>query len=198
MSPKVTHDKQKIIDTAFEILRKQGRSALTVRAVADSMGCSTSPIYSSLGGLENLETALAEKTSELLLSYQTETRSGGVFFDMGLGYIDFARTEKQLFRYMVEDETKRFTTMISKKIFPSLLKRMKDDPMLTGFTDKELENVLLKMFVFVHGIAALANIEAVLSKEKDCYIRLLNEVGHAIITTEKELQHEHMHFKWKP
>lgn len=50
--------KQSLLDAAIEVLRRDGAAALTVRAITDEAGCSTTGIYTHFGGKNGLVEAL--------------------------------------------------------------------------------------------------------------------------------------------
>ena len=50
--------------------------------------------------MKTLVNDLEEKAVDLVLTYQTTSSSGQPFLDMGLGYVLFARNEKNLFRFV--------------------------------------------------------------------------------------------------
>jgi AcrR family transcriptional regulator len=92
--------KDMFINAAFKIIREKGRDKLSARSLARELGCSTMPVYSYLKSMKTLVSDLEEKAIDLMLTYQTTSSTGQPFFDMGLGYVLFARSEKNLFRFL--------------------------------------------------------------------------------------------------
>ena len=60
MSPRVQIPKEKILETALQLLIRDGHEAITIKAVAKELGTSTQPISWTFGNMENFRTALAE------------------------------------------------------------------------------------------------------------------------------------------
>ncbi len=135
---------------------------------------------------------LRKKAVDTLLRYQTTPRTGQVFFDMGLGYIQFARRERHLFRFLYGGSKRGRSGGYGKALkefgFQNLLQRMKDDPNLEGLDEKQMESVLTKMWIFVHGIAFLS-INNAFAEGNDEYLKaMLMETGLSILEGEKAKQ----------
>jgi AcrR family transcriptional regulator len=88
------------INAAFKIIREKGRDKLSASSLDRELGCSTMPVYSYLKSMKTLVSDLEEKAVDLMLTYQTTSATGQPFLDMGLGYVLFARNEKNLFRFL--------------------------------------------------------------------------------------------------
>ena len=123
---------------------------------------------------------------ELLRDYQTRRRTGETFFDMGLGYIDFARTEKRLFSEVLTCADCS-SLSLDKQFGSDLLPIMKTDPSLRGFEERQLQDLLLKMWIVVHGMASLLNADNLQAVSEDKVLIILHEVGDAVI---KSISHK--------
>ena len=62
---------------------------------------------------------------------------------------------------------------------------MRDDPIFEGVDEKSLNNILTKMWIFVHGLAVLINNNAFASASDDDLQALLKETGRFIVKGEK-------------
>lgn len=87
--------REDILAAAAQVIRTGGASALTMRNVARQLGCSTQPIYSTLGGQEQLHEALSEYLRRKYLSV-----AGNSYRDFGRAFLWFAGEEKELFRFL--------------------------------------------------------------------------------------------------
>jgi AcrR family transcriptional regulator len=190
MGSKTALTRHAFVEAAFKIVREKGLEKLSARSLAKELNCSTMPIYSYLKSMKSLHQKLGKKATDLLLSYQTTTRTGRVFFDMGLGYILFARQEKNLFRLLFGRNKKtgknRLGRTMTEFALGSLVKKMKDDPIFEGLSARQLEHILVKMWIFVHGLASLINNNAFPNDSEDYIIETLEETGQLIISGEKE------------
>jgi len=189
MPSKSSFTKDAFVDAAFRIVRTKGWDNLTARSLAKELSCSTMPIYSYLKSMKSLYEELRKKAVDMLITYQTTPRTGQIFFDMGVGYISFAKQEKNLFRFLHQrKEGEERYSEVEKKIRESALRNltqnMKVDPMLEGLDEQTLRDVLTKMWIFVHGLAFLVNNNAFADDENQV-LEAIKETGKLLILGEK-------------
>ena len=55
MPPSIKTSREEIVRAAFEIVREQGADALSARAVAKALGCSTQPVMYHFGSIAELK-----------------------------------------------------------------------------------------------------------------------------------------------
>lgn len=181
------------IDTAFKIVRAKGWDKLSARSLAKELNCSTMPIYSYLKSMKRLNKELGKKAIDLLLTYQTTPRTGHTFLDMGLGYVLFAKHERNLFRFLFAGNDRRgghnnAGKTLKEIAFKDLVPKMKEGALLEGLDEQQLESILTKMWIFAHGLAFLINNNA-FARDNENYIReILMETGLFIIQGEKQKQ----------
>ncbi|MDE7400722.1 MAG: WHG domain-containing protein [Clostridia bacterium] len=148
--------KEKIIDAATELVRRSGMSALNARTLANELGCSTRPIYLSFGGMDEVKSAVVENITRIYQGYlQREVQSGKYppFKAYGMGYIRFAREEKEAFSYLFMRDRSNEAPVVDGGDYENVLTAV------TGATGLDRESAKLFHFeswIFVHGIAAMA------------------------------------------
>src|SRR3712207_4590395 len=98
MARRVVLDREKIIEKAFKMLKKEGMEAITARKLGDYMKASPAPIYNSFRSMEELKEVLIQKAKALFLDYIQNNRTELPFLNMGLGFCIFAKEESNLFR----------------------------------------------------------------------------------------------------
>ena len=179
-----------LLEAAFKIVRTKGWERLSARSLAKELECSTMPIYSYIKSMKRLEKELGKKAINLLLAYQTTKRTDQAFFDMGLGYVLFAKQEKNLFRFLFGRGTRggkywNKRSILKEIAFRTLIQKMMGDPIFEGFDEEGLNNILTKMWIFVHGLGVLINNNAFASASDDDLQTLLKETGRFIIEGEK-------------
>ncbi len=88
-----------IIETAFEMVRKEGFAVLSARNIAKQIGCSTQPIYWCYKTMDELKAEVCQKAlihlQNTMLGY---SKTGNSFLDLGLGYVQMAHIEPALFK----------------------------------------------------------------------------------------------------
>jgi len=146
-----------IIEAGFQIARKSGLENLTARAIALELRSSTMPIYSCVSSMREIEEAIVKRAWRVLQSYQTKSRSGDVFIDMGLGYVLFSKDEKFLFKCIHDEKYGDINTRYSEANFSFNTQRMTDYPLTKNLSPESLQKLLFHGFLFSHGFASLLN-----------------------------------------
>lgn len=180
MPPSKTLTREQVINAAFTLVRAKGLGALSARNVAKKLKTSTSPIYGYFRNMDQVKREMAAKAMQLLREYQTKRRTTEPFFDMGLGYIEFAGKEKKLFFEVLADKS-ILPCANDKKWGSEMIAIMKSDPSLTGLSDDLLLDLLLKMWIFVHGLASLINIGGLGELSEEKISAILHQAGQAVI-----------------
>lgn len=180
MPPKVLFTKEQLIQVAFEIANEEGFDAITIRKVAQRLGCSISPIYVNFKEVEELKQEVSSKIVQLTENLIEEQNSGNPFLDIGIGAVLFAKKYPLLFDELLVQKNSDYAK--EENIKDIQLNIMKEDPNLSQFSDIQLEILLLKMEAFQTGLSFLARVkkyEDILTDEN--IITLLKETGLDII-----------------
>lgn len=153
MPAKKVITKEELLNVALEIVRESGIEALNMRSLAKRCNCSTQPIYLSFNGIEDLKKQINREVLKVFQRYMDDEVASGrypKYKAVGMGYIRFAKEEKELFKYammhrgMVTDGTER--------IFDNtVLMLMKN----YGLYQDEASRLHMHMWIFVHGIASI-------------------------------------------
>ncbi len=184
MPPKRQHTRNQIEEAAFAIAREQGLQQLSARSVAQRLGSSTSPIYSTFQNMQELEDLVCERSVEVILEYQTKTRTGSPLLYLCLGYVLFAVEEKQLFRdmFLNKQELSQHSLEMKTYAYGQLMEKMvSKEPSLAGLDDPDKLELLEILWTYTHGLAAQINIGAVvLPDEQTITARLRRLIGPLI------------------
>ncbi len=98
-SPKIP--KETILQHALEMLIQNGYASINIKALAKRIGCSTQPISWHFGNMENFRNALTEYALDYANEKMLSASEGmSAFSNVGIGYIDIAFDEPNLFRYL--------------------------------------------------------------------------------------------------
>ncbi len=98
-SPKIP--KETILQHALEMLIENGYASINIKALAKRIGCSTQPISWHFGNMENFRNALTEYALDYANRKMLSASEGmSAFSNVGIGYIDIAFEEPNLFRYL--------------------------------------------------------------------------------------------------
>lgn len=171
MPKKIVITKKMIDEIVFQMVREEGIEVLTARNIAKKLNCSTQPIYKTYKNLEELKKETLNRLAEFMLkSIVQYKRTNSPFLDSGLGYINFAKKEKTIFK-IFSLETKDH----------NLLEKDSGNEVIRQLMEKDLEGVLLskeskdsiflQTMIFTYGLAVsvfLGNYE--LDEEKIAYL----------------------------
>ena len=146
-----------IIDTAFDIARREGESKITARRISEQLGCSTQPVLYHFASVAEIRRAVYRKAdayhSAFIMNMQNDHENP--MLAIGLNYVRFAREESQLFRFLFQSD--EFSgTGISELTDAEELR-----PVLAVFQQEmdissdAAKEIFRTLFVLVHGYASL-------------------------------------------
>ena len=178
MAPKLKVTREQIIKTALEMTRRGGAQSVNARSVADALNCSTQPIFSNFEGIEALHRAVRAAAYELYYECLRRASESGEFVKYkayGMGYIRFAREEKQLFRLLFmadrSGEEQNAGTDFDESV--EMISAA------NGISRELAELIHLEMWSTVHGIAVM-QATSFLPLEEELISRILTDVYQGI------------------
>lgn len=178
MPPKSMFTKGEIIDAALCVIRENGVSALTARALAAKLGCSVKPIFGLFKNMDEVQQEVIKAAARLYqkrMVQEISEKRYPPYKAVGISYIRFAKDEKNLFKllYMRDrsneekaegEETQKLIELIQKT---------------TGLDKKTAYLFHLETWIYIHGIATMIatdyldwDMEFVSNSITDCYIGL--------------------------
>ena len=183
MPPKNKYSEDDIINAAFNVVRKSGWQNCTARSIAEELGSSTMPIYSYVSSMADLKTKILQKATDLMIDYQTRIKTDIDFLDMGVGYVLFAKEEKNLFRLMYRENIneKNNSESYIGYAFETLLDRLAGSTVLAGFSREEKKKILYHAWIFSHGLAVLINNGIRSDLDETGIVEILKEFGRCLI-----------------
>ena len=185
MPPGITFDQQKVLDTGFEILRKEGIARLSARNIARRLGCSTQPVYSAFGSMDKLRGEVIKKAKEFIIEYLLrDQKPGEELFSSGMQYFHFARNEKVLFRFLLAEGHIGLTLEAMFELSGPLIERMKDDPFLKGIKEDRLGRIGRDLWIYTHGLIA-STFESTRPDIEDIVRKRMILMGETVVGWEK-------------
>ena len=101
MAPKYKFTKEEMVEAALQVVRTKGIGGLTAKTMADELGTSTQPIFTSCGSMEGIKREVYAAAVRVYDGYTDAGLKAGVpFFGVGMQYIRFAREEPELYRLL--------------------------------------------------------------------------------------------------
>ena len=114
MAPKNKFTKTEMGEAALRVVRARGADGLTAKNIADELGTSTQPIFTSFGSMDGIR---AETYAAAVGVYDRYTNEGLreeiPFLGVGKQYIRFAREEPELYRLLFLTRSKEYSAMAS-------------------------------------------------------------------------------------
>lgn len=154
MAPKIKVTKKDIIETAIELIRKNGEGTLNARNIAAALNCSTQPIFSNFMTMEELQSEVLNSIYEKYLGFLDKEANSGKYPQYkayGMAYIRFAKEEKELFKLLfMRDRTGE------KMAYSSDFEKSVEMIMKSNGVNEDTANLMhLEMWSCVHGIGTM-------------------------------------------
>ncbi|MBQ7408145.1 MAG: TetR/AcrR family transcriptional regulator [Clostridia bacterium] len=154
MPPKVKITKEDIIKTALELIRTSGEQSVNARAIACSLNCSTQPIFSNFINMDALLKEVIKAGYDCYLNFlkrEVESEKYPKYKAFGMGYIHFAKEEKELFKLLfMRDRTGEVN-----EYSPDFEQSVQMIVDTTGISPEKARLMHLEMWTCVHGIATM-------------------------------------------
>lgn len=161
MPPKAEMTKEKVLGAAFDILREQGLELLTARSIAQRLKCSTQPIYSIYGSMEEVKDDVFNRAVDFALANmkQYDNEKNAPAMNLAIGCLLFAHNEKCLFRALYLSDyrnhyLKRNKDKLNEEMYAAFLQI---DNRLTTIEESKAEKMFLKIITYWLGIATMIN-----------------------------------------
>ena len=154
MAPKVKITEKSIVETAIELIRSNGESAINARAIASALNCSTQPIFSNFSTMDELKNATGSYAYGIYLEFlknEINSEKYPKYKAMGMAYIRFAREEKELFKFLFMRDRR------GEELSPTADFNESVDILVgaNSITKEEANLMHLEMWTFVHGVATM-------------------------------------------
>lgn len=155
MPPNFKFTREEIVRAALDLVREGGISALTARALAARLGSSPKPIFGLFENMEEVQREVLRAAGDLYCRYLQEDMARGdypPYKASGMGYIRFAREERELFKLLfMRDRSGETVAEDWEAVRPQLDLIRRN----TGLGEEEAYRFHLEMWIYVHGIAAM-------------------------------------------
>lgn len=180
-SPKIP--KETILQHALEMLIQNGYASINIKALAKKIGCSTQPISWHFGNMENFRNALTEYAlgyvNEKLLS---ASEGMSAFSNVGIGYIDIAFDEPNLFRYLYMSGESGyhaggfdiFTTADANSAMIEQIAKQ------SGISADKVNDFFRNTIIYTHGLACFV-VSGLIKATKEELYAMVNQGAHGFM-----------------
>lgn len=158
MPPKAKFSQDEIIEAALNIVRTDGISSLTARALGVKLGSSARPIFTVFKNMEQVQQAVVEAAKKLYAEYiETGLSETLSFRGVGRQYILFAVNEPKLFQLLFMSEQESIPDLagilpLIDENYEKILLSVQND---YGISKVPAQNLYQHLWIYSHGIATL-------------------------------------------
>lgn len=145
--------KEKILETALQLLKEEGATAVNIKRLAKELKCSTQPVYLSFTGMDELRGALipiALKEFEKIMSEQSADGQVNLY---GIEYIYFAQNEPGLFRFLFM-RARAFEEM-KQLLYPIIERSIQEIMGKYQISYEDADRLHDHLWMHAHGIATM-------------------------------------------
>ena len=159
MPPKNKFTKEEIIEACLYLVREEGKSAVTARAVASRLKSSPKVIFGLFDSMEELNKAIVIAAEETFVrQVEIALREEKAFRAVGIAYIRFAAEEPQLFQLIFMNESERAIHQFSEFLpikdysYEKMILSIQEE---YGLSRQLSEQLYQHLFIYSHGIASM-------------------------------------------
>jgi AcrR family transcriptional regulator len=158
MSPRnAQFSREDIVEAAFELIREEGWAGFSVQAVAKLINSSTMPIYSQFANVRELEDAVCIEAMERLRASLLVDRTGDLWIDQAVSYVNFALEEKHLFRILGDGRNIELQNKLGQGLVRFIDDSLAGYPLFAGLSDMEFKMIRLSRMMFAQRLAFWLN-----------------------------------------
>ncbi len=161
MPPKAEITKEKMEAAAFDLVRTQGLDELTARSIAHKLNCSTQPIYSVYGSMEQLKDDVLHRVTDFALDVMKryENRNNKYAMNLLIGCLLFSQDERHLFRALyLSDYRSQFLARnkdrLQEEVYAAFLGI---DSRLASLEESKRKQIFVKLMTYWLGIGTVVN-----------------------------------------
>lgn len=153
MGKKEKYTKEELVGKAVEMVREKGFDNLGIRSLADYAGVSTQPICRHFGNIKELNACVLSAINDLYEDFlKKEVQSGQYppYKASGIGYVNFARKEPELFKALFMRSRKNEDGKKEDAAFDAISRKVAERYKIDYADARKFH---LMMWIVVHGIA---------------------------------------------
>lgn len=154
MPPRFKFTRDDVVQAAVAVVRENGATRLTARALAAKLQCSVKPIFGLFANMEEVRRAVIDEAAKVYAAYAARELQEGRFPPYkctGMAYVRFAAEERELFKLLYM----RDRTGETPSADDGLEETLKLVQRATGLDREHAYFMHLETWIYVHGIASM-------------------------------------------
>ena len=167
MGKKEKYTKEELVGKAVKMVREKALNNLGIRSLADYAGVSTQPICRHFGNIKKLNACVLSAINDLYEDFlKKEVQSGQYppYKASGIGYVNFARKEPELFKALFMRSRKNEDGKKEDAEFDAISQKVAERYKIDYADARKFH---LMMWLVVHGIATQIATEYLSLSEAD-------------------------------
>ena len=184
MARKTQISKEVILENAFQMLLREGYSAINIIALSKEIGCSTQPIAWHFGNMDGLRAELLTYCLDFLKDF-FETRGDdavSILEEIAEKYINLAIDYPQLYKYIYISEHDgekmgQIAHSLRAKNQDKILQMLQ---MEQGISAEQAGSYMMNLQIYVHGIASFA-VTKFTFPSKEVVMHMIHEANQAFL-----------------
>lgn len=180
MPPKTQIPKEKILDTALQLVIREGYEVINIKRLAKELGCSTQPISWSFGNME----AFREELFRYALNYMNSkmrpngTNPVAALFSVGETYVNMAFDEPNLIRYLRKDSKGLVNLGGIGAVFDEEKNKSLREALsrVVGISDEKVREFMNTVVIYTQGLVTFI-IDETITVSREEAMRMLEGVG---------------------
>lgn len=156
MPPKERITEDAILEAAIKLIRERGIESLNARELAKALNCSTQPIFWKFESMDELRKILYKRVENIYTKHMLEgMKNIHSFLGMGMAYIDFAKTEKNLFKLLFMSDSIKVESIFEmidgeeNREIVEMISRM------ANLEEEYAKQLFVDIWLITHGIASM-------------------------------------------
>ena len=180
MPPKTQIPKEKILDTALQLVIREGYEVINIKRLAKELGCSTQPISWSFGNME----AVREELFRYALNYMNSkmrpngTNPVAALFSVGETYVNMAFDEPNLIRYLRKDSKGLVNLGGIGAVFDEEKNKSLREALsrVVGISEEKVREFMNTVVIYTQGLVTFI-IDGTITVSREEAMRMLEGVG---------------------
>ena len=196
--PPVRIKKEDIIKGTIKFIKTNGIEELSARNLAKSIKCSTQPLFKQFENMDDLKKQVFNDVNKLHKSILDKGKENHEipFIGIGLAYINFAKKEPNLFRFLFLSNNAKCNNILDMveslegKEYIELITKT------TGIPEELSKQLYINLWLIIHGIACMSSTNKNKISESECETILVDAFkGYRQVLMNKALNSVHLNKK---
>lgn len=196
--PPVRIKKEDIIKGTIKFIKENGIENLSARTLARSIKCSTQPLFKQFKNMDDLKEQVFNDVNKIHKSMidKGKEKHDIPFIGIGLAYIEFAKKEPNLFRFLFLSNNTKCNNILDMVDSVEGQEYIDLITQTTGIPTELSKQLYVNIWLIIHGIACMISTDKNAISEGECETILVDAFkGYRQVLMNKALNSAHLNKK---